>query len=393
MSPPRPGQKVARLAAACLATVFVAACCTIVVTPRTEVGPGATAQCGPGNPSCPTRACATEPACVGGTCRYELVSAPDCDCYEGDEKTAAECQQEPHRLSCVADSDSSTHWECSPGDCVSGEVKCREDKAGTLTCTPERYYANFSACKLPETCESGGQCGCACTSAPTCEGSKRRFCKDCISTTADCSSGCSNGECNICVASPEICNGADDDCNGAVDEMASVACTVPGQQGDCASGMSACASGQPLCNGPQPVAEVCDGRDNNCNGKIDDLPSVHTQQVTDAMLRAGWGASENRLSGSPNCAGGTRVSRDAVNTSGGNAHCEVVDWANVACEDPNRRIGNSNLVDVCRSFRDQGGQVDGSTSDCRFIVHLGTGPIHGIECQPSHVIQIQDRCP
>ncbi len=81
--------------------------------------------------------------------------------------------------------------------------------------------------------------------------------------------------------SPEVCNGLDDDCNGLVDDgdMPGVgeAC-VPGAPdhplfqliGECRPGVQQCIAGALTCvnyTGPQP--EVCDGKDNDCDGLVD----------------------------------------------------------------------------------------------------------------------------
>ena len=75
----------------------------------------------------------------------------------------------------------------------------------------------------------------------------------------------------------ESCNGKDDDCDGTTDEIPSsaIVCPVEGLQGECAQGREVCDEGKVTClqrNAPQ--SDVCDGKDNDCNGKIDEGTAV-----------------------------------------------------------------------------------------------------------------------
>ena len=86
---------------------------------------------------------------------------------------------------------------------------------------------------------------------------------------------CDDNEPNINLGKAEICDGIDNNCNGQLDEGFNV-----GQS--CAAGVGECAgTGQFVCKADgtgtecnatpgTPTAEICDGKDNNCNGQIDE---------------------------------------------------------------------------------------------------------------------------
>lgn len=79
---------------------------------------------------------------------------------------------------------------------------------------------------------------------------------------------------------PEVCNGYDDDCDGVVDGMSQACYTGPAgtrDKGICHDGTQACAVTTPgtpawgACVGQQqPTTEICNGLDDDCNGKVDD---------------------------------------------------------------------------------------------------------------------------
>jgi MYXO-CTERM domain-containing protein len=66
--------------------------------------------------------------------------------------------------------------------------------------------------------------------------------------------------------STEICDGKDNDCDGIVDNITRD-CSTP-----CGSGSETCTMGAwGSCTAPTPSPEVCDGNDNDCDGVVDNI--------------------------------------------------------------------------------------------------------------------------
>ncbi len=87
----------------------------------------------------------------------------------------------------------------------------------------------------------------------------------------DCSSTSDNKEAPDCVPSTEICDNKDNDCDGIVDEGLINQCGIT-DIGECQYGTQTCSAGVwSSCTGNiDPSTEICDNKDNDCDGIVDE---------------------------------------------------------------------------------------------------------------------------
>lgn len=106
---------------------------------------------------------------------------------------------------------------------------------------------------------------------------------------------CNDGDRNIRPGNPENCsNTVDDNCDGSTDDgcsCAPVGGTEPcgfGDTGECVLGTRSCtASGWGPCTGAvMPSTEVCDDRDNDCDGSTDEALPPDSYETNDTCAQA-----------------------------------------------------------------------------------------------------------
>ena len=218
-----------------------------------------------------------------------LATAAGCSTAELTEGDV--CASCPGR--CVSDTNGETKYcaDCLEDSHCGGTRKCvklpaekrRKCVCGTDKDCPDNAHCGVDGCKrcyLDQHCPKGKICA-SDHDCYDCSPGDSSSCPDGVATrcqgTRKCRANGTWGACEGYVAKsgPEVCDGKDNDCDGRVDEEfpeKGKACSLPGGQGACAKGVYAdCVRGKLSCQSPGSGPEVCNGKDDDCDGVVDNV--------------------------------------------------------------------------------------------------------------------------
>ncbi len=328
--------------------------------------------------------------CVDRMPRRCMPCQADTDCARGDRvqgmpKAQCKALDDPDNgafclYECASNDDCGSGYSCDNGHCTpnSGQCDC-SPLATALAARTDCVAFHEPQCKGVRQCQGSGLGQCTVPNPPpeVCDGKDNNCDGQADELWPKKGEACSKGlgECKawgvwVCKADgtglecnakprpskPEMCDGKDDDCNGKTDDgLQAQPCEKSNQFGTC-KGQETCKGGMWVCGAPEPAAEQCDGKDNNCNGKTDEAwPQLGTN------CTAGQGACQ--------ATGKWVCSSDHMgvvcSAQPGNSTPEVCDGKDDNC---NGQTDEGENLQGCKDYcRDQDHDTFASHDDCKCL--------------------------
>lgn len=225
------------------------------------------------------KVCTTDAAILPG--KYKDCKKNAKGCYELSDEKSCDTSEYCAKSSCLP-------FSCPKPECQLGDTQCVDANSMRVCVKDSRGCLKWGEGKA---CGAGERCRLSTKQCSVCEPKSKQSCyagKDSTKNKGVCRAGdqvCADdgakwGPCQgQVIPSPEICNGKDDDCDGQIDNgMKPKPCK--NQTGDCAKSVQTCDGP----NGWQPCGEadyrktfpkyekketLCDGKDNDCDGQVD----------------------------------------------------------------------------------------------------------------------------
>jgi len=291
---------------------------------------------------------------IDENCKLEGGPLAGCMCKQNGDCNSGACIDSPKGKICA---------EPCVSDCPDKEYTCKTVQVGSdnlQICMPKFTTnggpcANSTECKANQSdavCvsygDAGNFCGAKCATNDDCPGGyicadakdeagvAVKACQKIGGQTPDCSTYASDagmktsckvtnefGSCAAdrkctgaglepCTAKTpekEVCDGKDNNCDSTPDNLpADAECEVKNEYGACKGTPICSATGQEICQGKTPKAELCNGEDDNCDGKTDE-GFTWKDPVSSAEIEVGAEC------GTGDCAGGKVICKDFASST------------------------------------------------------------------------------
>ncbi|MDP3245233.1 MAG: putative metal-binding motif-containing protein [bacterium] len=282
------------------------------------------------------------------------------------------------------DEDFSVGAACGVGQCEGGVLECLVSATGTICNTmpggsKDKSSKTETCDNKDNTCDGTMDEGCACSTGTEREcGPEKGKVGECRLGTQDCVNGVWEACEGATYPSADVCDGKDNDCDGATDNPFRVGQSCPAL-GECGAGVLECdglyatrCSTYAGGSASQSVKEICDKLDNDCDGNKDEDFFVDGPCRGDGVC--GLGKLECDTENTTRCSTSPKGSQNQ-------SSAEICDNLDNDCDNVTDN-GVKNACNVCGVLPSDGpGACDNKDNDCDGATDEGcscvTGAVRG----------------